>query len=136
MSGALMRECNLCRRLFSSSGGRICQDCFKHLEEIYPVVRSFIRDSKNPRSLDVAEIADALELPIKYVQGLVNNGYLNRDLPHIKSDENYENDDRDKLTKELLQATADIKANTNRKQKTITYGQERYTTAGADKEKK
>ncbi|MCL1940472.1 MAG: hypothetical protein FWG09_00910 [Synergistaceae bacterium] len=127
MSGASMRECNLCRRLFSSSGGRVCQDCFKYLEEIYPTVRSFIRDSKNPRALDVAEIADALEIPIKYVQGLVNNGYLNRDLPHIKSDESYENEGRDRLTKELQQATTDLKANATRKHAT-TYGQERYST--------
>ncbi|MCL2768179.1 MAG: hypothetical protein FWE49_05595 [Synergistaceae bacterium] len=125
--GTLMRECNLCRKLFSSSGGRICQDCIKYLEEIYPVVRSFIRDSKDPRALDVAEISDALEIPVKYVQGLVNNGYLNRDLPHAKSNENDEDDDKSRLTKELQRATDELKAHAARKHTAMTYGQERYT---------
>ena len=127
MAGA-MRECTLCRRLFNPSGGRVCQDCFKYLEEIYPVVRSYIRDSKNSR-LDVGEIADALEIPIKFVQGLVNCGFLNRDLPHAKSDDiDYENEDKNKLTRELQKAAADLRSNADRKQSPMTYGQERYTT--------
>ena len=127
MAGVLMRECKLCRKLFSSTGVRVCQDCYKYLDEIYPTVRSFIRDSNNPR-LDVAEIADTLELPIKYVQGLVNCGYLNRDLPHAKSDENDVDDEKDKLKKELLKAAEELKASSSRKQGPVTYGQERYTT--------
>ena len=126
MSGT-MRECSICRRLFSSSAGRLCQDCLKYLEEIYPTVRSFIRDSKDPRSLEIAEISDALEIPIKYVQGLVNSGYLSRELPNAKSDDGYEDKDKEKLTKELQRATEELKANASRKT-TMTYGQERYTT--------
>jgi len=126
MTGTLMRECRLCRRLFSSSGGRICQDCYKYLDEIYPEVRTFIRDSNNPR-LDVAEIADTLGMPIKYVQGLVNCGYLRRDLPHAKPNENDYDDDKNKLTKELEKATIELKANAARKQTSLTYGQERYS---------
>jgi hypothetical protein len=121
-----MKECKLCRKLFSSPGGRVCQDCYKYLDEIYPTVRSFIRDSKNPR-LDVSEIADALELPIRYIQGLVNYGYLNRDLPHAKPNEDDDEDDKNKLTRELQKATNELKANATRKQSSVTYGQERYT---------
>jgi hypothetical protein len=121
-----MRECKLCHRLFSSSGSRVCQDCYKYLDEIYPAVRTFIRDSKNPH-LDAAEIADSLELPIKYIQGLVDCGYLNRDLPHAKPSEN-DDDEKDKLKKELLKATEELKANAARKQGPTTYGQERYST--------
>jgi len=127
MSGAFMRECKLCRRLFSSPGGRVCQDCYKYLDEIYPTVRTYIRDSNNPR-LDVAEIADALELPIKYVQGLVNCGYLKRDLPSLKPNENDDDDDKNKLTRELQKAANDLKTNAARKQSTVTYGQERYSS--------
>ena len=125
MSGS-MRECSICRRLLSSSVGRVCQDCVKYLEEIYPVVRSFIRDSKDPKSLEIADIADALEIPIKYVQGLVNSGYLSRELPNAKSDDGYEDKDKEKLSKELQKATDELKANASRKS-TMTYGQERYT---------
>jgi hypothetical protein len=125
MSGSLMRECKLCRKLFSSSGGRICQDCYKYLDEIYPAVRTYIRDNNNPR-LDVAEIADALEFPIKYVQGLVDCGYLNRDLPNAKPSEN-EDSEKDKLSRELQKAANELKANASRKQSSVTYGQERYT---------
>ena len=122
-----MKECNLCRRLFSSSGGRTCQDCIKYLEEIYPTVRSFIRDSKKPK-IEVAEIADALEIPIKYVQGLVNLGYLGRDLPHVKADDiDYENEERNRLTRELEKATTDLKSSSSRKASYGTYGQERYS---------
>jgi len=124
MAGTLMRECKLCRRLFSSSVGRVCQDCFKYLDEIYPTVRTYIRDSNNPH-LDVAEIADNLELPIKYVQGLVNCGYLSRDLPSAKIT-NDDDDDKEKLTKELEKATIELKASAARKQSMKTYGQERY----------
>jgi hypothetical protein len=126
MAGALMKECKLCRRLFSSSGGRVCQDCYKYLDEIYPIVRSFIRDNSSIH-LDVAEIADELELPIKYVQGLVNCGYLSRDLPHAKSDDNYD-DDKGKLKKELQEATEELKSYAARKRGPLTYGQERYST--------
>jgi len=122
-----MKECNLCHKLFSASIGRVCQDCLKYLEEIYPAVRSFIRDSKDPRSLEVAEIADELEIPVKFVQGLVNCGYLSRDLPNAKSDDGHEDKDKEKLTKELLKATEELKANAARKHTTMTYGQERYT---------
>ena len=127
MAGS-MRECTLCRRLYSSSGGRVCQDCYKYLEEIYPTVRTFVRDSKNPK-IEVGEIADTLEIPIKYVQGLVNCGYLNRDLPHAKSDDiNYEDEEKSKLAKELQKATKAMKSGGNRKQTATTYGQERYST--------
>lgn len=126
MSGAFMRECKLCRRLFSSPGGRVCQDCYKYLDEIYPTVRTYIRDSNNPR-LEVTDIADALELPIKYVQGLVNYGYLKRDLPNVKPNEDDDEDDKSRLSRELQKATSELKANAARKQSTITYGQERYT---------
>ena len=126
MTGASMKECKLCRKLFSALGGRICQDCYKYLDEIYPTVRTFIRDSNNPR-LDVADIADELQLPIKYVQGLVVYGYIDKDLPNAKPDEYYNNDDS-KLTKELQKAANELKTNTSRKQTPLTYGQERYSS--------
>ena len=126
MTGASMKECKLCRKLFSTLGGRICQDCYKYLDEIYPTVRSFIRDSNNPQ-LNVADIADELQLPIKYIQGLVDCGYLNKDLPNAKL-EIYNNKDDDKLTKELQKATNELKANASRKQTPLTYGQERYSS--------
>ena len=126
MSGA-MRECNLCRRLISSAGRRICQDCFKYLEDIYPTVRTFIRDSKNPK-LDVSEIADALEISIKYVQGLVDYGYLNRELPNAKPSESNDDSNREKLAKELQKATIELKEQAARRQSRTTYGQDRYTT--------
>ena len=127
MAGSLMRECNLCNRLFSSTGGRVCQDCFKQLDEIYPIVRTFIRDSNNPH-LDAAEIAEALELPIKLIQGLVNCGYLTRELPHAKSAQNDVDDEKEKLKRDLLKATEELKANAARKQGPTTYGQERYSS--------
>ena len=120
-----MRECNFCRRLFSSFSGRVCRDCFKYLEEIYPTVRSFIRDSENPR-LEVDEISDTLEIPVQYIQGLVDYGYINKDLPHVKSYDSYENEDKVKLAKELQQAVTDLKSNDARRKTATTYGQERY----------
>ena len=120
-----MRECNLCRKLFSSPGGRVCQDCFKYLERIYPTVRSFIRDSKNPR-LEVSEIADALKIPVKYVQGLVDYGYLSRDLPRAKPG-GYGDEEKARLAQELQKATTDMKSEiAAARQTVVTYGQERY----------
>ena len=118
-----MRECNLCRKFFYSSTGRLCRSCSKYLEEIYWIVRSFIRDSKNP-GLNAAKISDALAIPVKYVQGLVDYGYLNIDLPHAQSSSRYEN--RARLIEELQKSAAGPKSITARGQAAITYGQARY----------
>lgn len=120
----MLKECKLCRKLFSSSAGKVCADCTKYLDEIYPTVRSFIRDNAT-RRLEVAEISDDLGLPIRYVQGLVDCGYLGRDLPHAKPSEE-DSGNRDKLANELSKATEQLRAQTASR-KNVTYGQERYS---------
>lgn len=120
----LLRECKLCRKLFT--GGKVCQDCIKYLDEIYPTVRTYIRDSSNPR-LEVSEIAEALDIPMRFVQGLVDNGYLGRDLPSAKFSDDEDTSGKDRLANELSKATEQLRAHANAK-KSVTYGQERYST--------
>lgn len=128
MSGTL-KECKLCRKLFPSTAGagKVCADCTKYLDDIYKPVRSFIRDHKNPRELEVTEIADELAIPVRFVQGLVDQGYLGRDLPNAAtSDDSADSDKKDRLAAELNKAADQLKARAS--QKAVTYGQERYST--------
>lgn len=122
--GDSVKECKLCRKIYSGAGGNICQACMKYLDDIYMTVRDYIRDQNDPK-LRVEDISEALEIPVKYVQGLVDYGYLKHELPNapMSDDDNHKND---RLTRELLQSVDILKANAARRP--TTYGQERYST--------
>ena len=122
--------CKLCRKLFNGEG-KICPDCKQRLEELYPKVRDYLRD--NPKlEFNVETVADAIEVDIRYVQELVAQGYLDRDLPDGISPADLS--DRQRLAKAFEESLDKMKADAAAAaaRKPVSYGQEVY----GDKSKK
>ena len=124
--------CKLCGKLFSSSGGRTCSACHTRLDELYPSVREFLRD--NPKlAFNVETVAEAMEIDIRYVQGLVDMGYLDRDVGDIDKHTDPEAARRKKLAQELESSLKQMKnasAQRDASKGAASYGQERYGDKG------
>lgn len=120
-----MRECKLCRKIFSGAGGKVCGDCAKDLDELYKEVRTYIRDHEK-EDLDVEMIADGMDVDIRKVQELVDMGYLSRELPGASASDTSKEDRRqEKLAKQLEESVKQLAANAARKG-AATYGQQRH----------
>ena len=124
--------CRLCRKIFTAAGGRVCPECQKRLDDLYLDVRNYLRD--NPKvAFNVETLADALGADIRDVQGLVDLGYLERDMP--RGGELQENDSRQKLAKEFEQSLTQMRAAAAAaaQRKPVSYGQELYSDKGRKK---
>jgi hypothetical protein len=124
--------CKLCGKLLTSSGGdRICPACVTRLDELYPDVREFLRD--HPKmEFNVEDVAEGLEVDIRYIQALVDRGYLDRDTDKNSSDR--EDQNRQKLAKELENSIQQMRESAARHEAArnvgVTYGQARYGEKG------
>ncbi|MCR5346711.1 MAG: hypothetical protein K6E38_02960 [Fretibacterium sp.] len=114
--------CKLCRKLYNGDG-KICPECRQHLKELYPSVRDYLRDNPN-LEFNVETVAEALDVDIRYVQELVSQGYLDRDLPDGMSPEVLS--DRQKLAKAFEESLDKMKADAAVARKPVSYGQEVY----------
>jgi hypothetical protein len=119
--------CKLCGKLFTSTGDKTCSACVARLDELYPDVREFLRD--HPKTeFNVENVADEMDVDIRYIQALVDRGYLERDSD--KSAPNKEDLDRQKLAKELENSLKQMKDSAARRESArntaVSYGQERY----------
>ena len=113
--------CKLCGKIFSSSGGRTCPACHKRLDDLYPRVREYLRDS--PKSgFNVEMVADDLDVDIRDIQGLLDLGYLDRD---VDAQSNSEALRKQKLAQELENSLKQMKTSTQGN-KPVSYGQQRY----------
>jgi hypothetical protein len=79
--------CIVCKRAFinGQEKGDICPDCTTKLQEIYPVVRNFLRDHEK-ESYTVYDISRIFGIPPRNIEALVSAGmidavYLQRTLP-------------------------------------------------------
>jgi hypothetical protein len=124
-----MRECKLCRKIFSGAGGRICGECAKELDILYKEVRSYIRDHDDEK-LGVEEISEGLGVDIRKVQMLVDERYLARDLPDAQPSEDNR---RERLAKQFEESVKILQANAQ-KRGTVTYGQQRHGIEKKDKD--
>jgi len=118
--------CKLCGRLFSATRGKICVTCLDEIDDLYPKVREFLRDHSK-ESFNVEQIADGMDLDIRYVQALVELGYLDRG---VKADPEEE---EEKRRKEALarQLQASLENSASSKAAEVSgrmYGQQRYGT--------
>jgi len=95
-------------------------------------VREYLRDNSKV-SFNVETIAENLEVDIRDIQGLVDLGYLDRDIGRQASPEELK---RQKLAQELESSLQQMKDNSARqsaaKSTAASYGQQRY----GEKEKK
>ena len=116
--------CKLCGKLFSSSGGRTCTACHSRLDELYPRVREHLRD--NPKvAFNVETVAEAMEVDIRDIQGLIDMGYLDRD---IGTQTGSEVTRRQQLAKEFEDSLKQMQGISGRAGKgaAVSYGQQRY----------
>ncbi|MBL3539376.1 hypothetical protein [Aminivibrio sp.] len=116
--------CKLCGRLFSATRGKICVTCLDEIDDLYPKVREFLRDHSK-ENFNVEQIADGMDLDIRYVQALVELGYLDRGLG-TDPEEEEEKRRKEALARQLqasLENSASAKASENAGK---TYGQQRY----------
>ena len=114
--------CKLCGKIFSSSGGRTCPACHKRLDDLYPRVREYLRD--NPKTGFNAEmVAAEMEVDIRDIQGLLDLGYLDRD---VGSQTNSETLRRQKLAQEFESSLKQMKDASAQSNKPVSYGQQRY----------
>ncbi|MDA3847543.1 MAG: flagellar protein [Vallitaleaceae bacterium] len=61
-----VRNCNKCGKIFNYvTGPSICQGCRKNLEEVFTVVRKYVR--RNPQST-IPEIAEECDTDIKQIR--------------------------------------------------------------------
>ena len=72
-----LTTCRLCARAFPSDGPTACPQCAEKLDSLFRQVREYLRD--NPRkALNAEALASELEIDIRYVQALIEMGYLER----------------------------------------------------------
>lgn len=118
--------CKLCGRLFSANRGRICTTCLDEIDGLYPKVREFLRDHSK-ENFNVEQIADGMDLDIRFVQALVELGYLDRG---IGADPEAEEEKRRKETlARQLQASLENSASAKASETMgKMYGQQRYGT--------
>ncbi len=115
--------CKLCGKVFTATGGRNCPECLRKLDDIYPIVREFIRN--NPKtSMNVDDLSKELDIDIKDLQAMVDMGYLDRDVDRKAL---AEESGRQKLALEFEKSLNAMKAAQSNKPKgPVTYGQELY----------
>jgi len=99
------------------------------LDELYPRVREYLRD--NPKAgFNVEMAAEALEVDIRDVQGLVDMGYLDRDIGKQTDPDTLK---RQKLAQEFeasLKQIKDTSRQSTAKSSAVSYGQQRYGDKG------
>ena len=116
--------CRLCGKIFSSPGGRTCSACVTRLDKLYPLVREYLRD--NPKiAFNVETVAEAMDVPVRDVQGLVDLGYLDRDVGKQTDADTLR---RQKLAQEFESSLKQMKSASGQRDdlKTASYGQQRY----------
>jgi hypothetical protein len=68
----------MCKRAFinEAQGKEICPECAERLNELYPVVRSFLRNHDR-KVFTIREVSQILNIDIRDVEGLVTMGLIN-----------------------------------------------------------
>ncbi|MCL2010945.1 MAG: hypothetical protein FWG71_10450 [Synergistaceae bacterium] len=127
-------SCRLCGKIFTSSGGRTCSACHARLDKLYPRVREYLRDNPSV-GFNVEMVSEALEVDIRDVQGLVDLGYLSRDIGRQTDVDTLR---RQKLAQEFesslkqMRDTSDQRGDVG-KSSAASYGQQRYGDKGKKK---
>ena len=117
--------CRLCGKLFTAPGGRTCSDCHTRIDELYPRVREYLRD--NPKvAFNVETVSEAMGVDIRDIQGLVDMGYLDRDIGRQTDPDTLR---RQKLAQEFESSLKQMKDPSQGK-KSVSYGQQRYGEKG------
>lgn len=118
--------CKVCKKIFTGAGVRVCPDCQRKLDQLYLDVRDYLRD--NPKEeFNVETLAEELKSDIRYVQGLVDLGYLERD--ESKRVPGSAEKEQQKLAKAFEDSLNKMKdsAAAAQQRKPVSYGAELYS---------
>ena len=118
--------CKLCGRLFSAARGKICITCLDEVDSMYPKVREYLRDHSQ-ESFNLERISEDMGFDIRYVQALLELGYLDRGLPGEFPTED-EKQRKQLLVSELQASLNSSAAERQDKISSKMYGQQRYGT--------
>ena len=118
--------CKLCGRLFSAARGKICITCLDEVDSMYPKVREYLRDHSQ-ESFNLERISEDMGFDIRYVQALLELGYLDRGLPGEFPTED-EKQRKQLLVSELQASLNSSAAERQDKMSGKMYGQQRYGT--------
>lgn len=69
--------CRMCKRVFINSPEEetTCAECMAKLQELYPIVRNFLRDNEKT-SFTAYDISKMLNIDIRNIEGLVALGLI------------------------------------------------------------
>jgi predicted nucleic acid-binding Zn-ribbon protein len=117
-----MHQCQVCGKLFASSGPRICPACIKRLDRVYEKARGYLRDNPNA-SLNAKELAEAIDEDVLDIEVLIAEGRFERDLSN-----DLENMRRQQLLSEFQKSLSKTEAalKAQQEQKRTTYGKDRH----------
>jgi len=68
-----MRNCQLCKRVFTYAGSPICPDCARADNEVFEAVRLYVKE--HPEN-SLAQVSSATEVSIKKIMRYVKEGRL------------------------------------------------------------
>jgi predicted amidophosphoribosyltransferase len=117
-----MHQCQVCRKLFASSGPKICPSCIKRLDRVYEKARSYLRDNPDA-NLNAKELAEAIDEDVLDIEILIAEGRFERDLAEDLNDIR-----RQQLLNEFQKSLSKTQENLRalQGQKKTTYGKDRH----------
>jgi hypothetical protein len=73
-----MSTCQLCGKIFASTGPKVCASCSKRLDRVYEKAREYLRD--NPQmELDARDLAEAIQENLHDLEILISQGRFERE---------------------------------------------------------
>ena len=72
-----LATCRLCRRIFTSSGSVTCPECMEHLGSCFRLICGYLNNNLKVE-VDARALSETLDIDIRYVQALIEMGYLER----------------------------------------------------------
>ncbi|MDR1740462.1 MAG: hypothetical protein LBR38_01245 [Synergistaceae bacterium] len=123
--------CKLCGKIFTSAGAKVCPECFTKLDGLYMRARDVLRD--NPKLvMNIEDLAEAMNEEPKYIQALVDMGYMERDAG--LSAKLLKTPEKENLIKDLERSLNKMKESSAQrdaaKNAARSYGQQRYGESG------
>ena len=115
-----MHTCQVCNKLFASSGPRICTGCMKRLDKVYEKAREFLRDHADTE-LNAPALAEAIGEDVRDLEILIAEGRFERDTTAADPEERR----RQQLLSAFQKSLGDSSGSAAADRRT-TYGRDRH----------
>ena len=115
-----MHTCQVCNKLFASSGPRICTGCMKRLDKVYEKAREYLRDHADTE-LNAPALAEAIGEDVRDLEILLAEGRFERDVSSSEPD-----DQRRRKLLEAFQKSLGTSSGSSVEDRRTTYGRDRH----------